>query len=179
MRRTMLKWLHWSVFFLLLYFLIVEPEDIDEAVSLSAQTEALATHAGMGLILALLVVIWLLSYWRDGPAGKPGPKLPPWARRVYGVLHRALYWALPVMLLSGALTGLVAPFPVEAFGAVPLNFGLGDKSLHEVAGEVHELVFNALTTLAFVHILFHLWRHYLLRDNALRIMAPKALHRWL
>jgi cytochrome b561 len=26
---------------------------------------------------------------------------------------------------------------------------------------------------------FHLWRHFLLKDNALRIMVPKVLHKYL
>ena len=33
-------------------------------------------------------------------------------------------------------------------------------------------------TLAF-HGGFHIWRHFKLRDNALRIMAPKVFYRWL
>ena len=30
-----------------------------------------------------------------------------------------------------------------------------------------------------LHALFHIWRHLRLGDNALRIMAPKRLHRYL
>ncbi len=29
------------------------------------------------------------------------------------------------------------------------------------------------------HTLFHLWRHYLLKDNALRIMVPRHFHKYL
>jgi cytochrome b561 len=29
------------------------------------------------------------------------------------------------------------------------------------------------------HLLFHVWRHFWLKDNALRIMVPKPLHKWL
>ncbi len=179
MRRTILKWLHWVGFGLLVYFFFVEPDDAERATSDAARTDALATHAGLGVLLAVLVAIWSLTYWRQGMAGRPGPKLPPLARKAHQWGHRALYWALPTMMLTGALTGLAAPFPVLGFGAIPLNFGVGSVTAHEIAAEVHEIAFHALTILALAHIAFHLWRHYVVKDNALRIMAPKVLHRWL
>ena len=179
MRRTILKWLHWVGFGFLLYFLIVEPDDAERRASSAAKTDALATHAGVGVLLAILVAIWWLTYWRNGLASRPGPKLPAKAKLVHQWGHRALYWALPIMMLTGGLTGLVAPFPVLGFGVIPLNFGDGVITLYDIAEEVHEIAFDALTILAVVHISFHLWRHYLLKDNALRIMVPKVLHRWL
>lgn len=179
MRRTILKWLHWVGFGFLLYFLFVEPDEADRAAPDAAKTDALATHAGVGVLLAILVAIWWLTYWRQGLASRPGPKLPAKAKLFHHWGHRALYWALPIMMLTGGVTGLVAPFPVLGFGVIPLNFGGGGVTLHEIAEEVHEIAFDALTILAIAHIGFHLWRHYLLKDNALRIMAPKVLHRWL
>ena len=179
MRRTVLKWLHWVGFGLLLYFFFVEPDETNRAAPDAAKTDALSTHAGVGVLLAILVAIWWLTYWRQGLASRPGPKLPPTAKLAHQWGHRALYCALPIMMLTGGLAGLVAPFPVLGFGVIPLNFGGGGVTLHEIAEEVHEIAFDALTILAIAHIGFHLWRHYLLKDNALRIMAPKILHRWL
>lgn len=179
MRRTVLKWLHWVGFAFLLYFFFVEPDEANRAAPDAAKTDALATHAGVGALLAILVAIWWLTYWRQGLASRPGPKLPAKAKLFHYWGHRALYWALPIMMLTGGITGLVAPFPVLGFGVIPLNFAGGGVTLHEIAKEVHEIAFNALTLLALAHMAFHLWRHYLLKDNALRIMAPKVLHRWL
>lgn len=187
MRRWMLKWLHWPMAPLIVWFRVVEPDHVADAAPAAAKTAALATHAGVGLLMALMVMIWVLGYWRDGPAGRPGPKLSSRARRIHTITHHALYWAMPAALLSGALAGLAAPFPVEAFGAIPLNFGgwvgtaigVGAVSVHDIAMEIHEIAFNLLTLIAIAHIAFHLWRHYLLRDGALRIMAPRMLHRWL
>ena len=66
------------------------------------------------------------------------------------------------------------------FGIVPLNpAGWGTASLHDIAEEVHEIAFNTTILLIIVHIVFHVWRHFRLRDNALRIMLPKILHRYL
>ncbi len=179
MRRTILKWLHWVGLGLLLYFFFVEPDDVERGASEAARTDALATHAGVGVLLAILVAIWSLTYWRQGLTSRPGPKLPAKAKLAHQWGHRALYWALPIMMLTGGLTGLVAPFPVLGFSVIPLNFGGGVVTLYEIAEEVHEIAFDALTILAIAHIAFHLWRHYLLKDNALRIMVPKILHRWL
>ena len=179
MRRTILKWLHWLTLGFLLYFLFVEPDEAPRGADAAAKTDALATHAGVGLLLALLVAIWTLTYWRQGAAGRPGPKLKGVARTAHGLGHRALYWALPVMMITGALAGLAAPYPVEGFGVIPMNFGIGGDTIHGVAEEIHEIAFDVLTILAVGHIGFHLWRHYLLKDNALRIMAPRILHRWL
>ena len=72
MRRTILKWLHWVGFGFLLYFLIVEPDDAERRASSAAKTDALATHAGVGVLLAILVAIWWLTYWRNGLASRPG-----------------------------------------------------------------------------------------------------------
>jgi cytochrome b561 len=48
-----------------------------------------------------------------------------------------------------------------------------------VASWLHVYQFYALAGIVLVHAGFHIWRHLRLRDNALRIMAPRALHRWL
>lgn len=179
MRRTLLKWLHWLTFGLLLYFFFVEPE-VENSAAQAVKSEALSTHAGVGMLLGLIVVVWTLIYLRQGLAGRAGPKLPAIARKAHPLKHRVLHWLLPVMMITGGVSGLVAPFPISGFGAIPLTVPfLGSLTLHDLATEVHELVFNALTIVVIVHIAFHLWRHYLLRDNALRIMAPKLLHRFL
>ena len=174
MPRGLLKWVHWLSFGLILYFFIVEPEDVEKLGA-----AALATHAGMGTILAVLSAVWFGFYLRRGLAGRPGPKLPAWAKRMHGLTHRTLTWGLPAMVLTGALAGFAAPFAIKAFGVLPLFPGIGSRRLHNIFEEVHEIAFNALLALLIMHVAFHLWRHVWLRDNALRIMVPKPLHRYL
>ena len=48
-----------------------------------------------------------------------------------------------------------------------------------VAEEIHEITFDLLIIGIVVHALFHVWRHFRLKDNALKIMVPKSLHKWL
>ncbi|WP_371168378.1 cytochrome b [Aliiroseovarius sp. 2305UL8-7] len=173
-RRTMIKWLHWLAFGLILYFFIVEPEGVRGSPGLG-----LATHSGMGIILALVAAVWLGLFVKNGLAGRAGPKLPVWGKRFHGLSHRLLQIGLPVTVATGAFAGLAAPFAIKAFGVLQINPAAGTKGLHEFTEEIHEIAFDALVVLIVAHAGFHLWRHFMLKDNALRIMVPKMLHRYL
>lgn len=173
-RRTALKWLHWVSFGLIAYFFLVEPDE-----NRADPGGALSTHAGVGMILALVTLVWLILYLRQGLAGRPGPKLPGWAKRVHPLLHKALHIGVPSVVASGAIAGFAAPFAIQAFGIIPINPAIGGRTVHELAQDLHDLVFNAVILLIGAHVIFHLWRHFLLKDNALRIMLPKILHKYL
>ncbi len=173
-RRTMIKWLHWTSFFLILYFWAVEPENVERLGA-----AALATHSGFGTIFAILVVVWFASFAVMGLAGRPGPKLPGWAKRFHPWLHKSLYGIILAMVLSGGLIAVFAPYTVLAFGTFPIAPSVSLKTFHELAQEVHELIFNLALIGIALHAAFHLWRHYLLKDDALRIMIPAKLHKYL
>ena len=176
-KRILVKWLHWIAFGLMLYFFFVEPE---VSGSGDARGQMLSTHAGMGMILGVVTLIWSVIYFRGGPLGRPGPKLPGWGKRMHRIVNSGLYWLVPLTVLTGGVAGLASDYPVVGFGIVPLNpAGWGTASLHDIAEEVHEIAFNTTILLIIVHIVFHVWRHFRLRDNALRIMLPKILHRYL
>lgn len=174
MRRTVIKWLHWLCVPLIAYFWLIEPEE-----NRTDPGGALSTHAGVGMILGVIVVTWFSIYLAKGVTGRPGPKLPRWGKKLHPIMHKALYIGLPIMMVTGGLTGLLAPFALNAFGAVPLSLQTGPRWFYEFLQEVHELAFNGLIALIVVHTLFHLWRHYLLKDNALRIMVPRRFHKYL
>jgi len=173
-RRTFIKALHWLTTFLILWFFLVEPEDVRQLGPL-----ALATHAGMGVTLGIIVAIWFTMYWQKGLAGRAGPKLPGWGKTFHLWLHRALYWGVPAMVATGATTGFSAPYVIRAFGLFPINVGFGNRNVQDLLADVHEVAFNMLIFVVGAHVAFHLWRHYFLRDNALRIMVPKVFHRFL
>ncbi len=171
-RRALVKWLHWSTFGLILYFFVVEPENVpsDPAAGLDLHT---------GMVLVAVGLVWILMYLAKGLTGHPGPKLPGWVKTFDPIGHKALQIGVPVLVVSGALAGLAAPFVIRAFGSVPINQGFGGKGFDDFAQEVHELLFDGLILLIGLHIAFHLWRHFWLKDNALRVVAPRIPHIYL
>lgn len=173
-RRSVIKWLHWLAAGLMLYFFLVEPDEVRGNPGLG-----LATHSGVGILLALVAAIWLGMYLRKGLAGRAGPKLPGWGKRFHALSHKVLQIGLPVTVATGAFAGLAAPFAIRAFDLVQINPAWGSKGIHEFAEEVHEIAFDAMMIAIVAHVAFHLWRHFLLKDNALRVMVPRILHKYL
>ncbi len=173
-RRSALKALHWSVLPLLIWFVLVTPSDV-----LPFGPTAFQIHSLLGLVFVTLCLIWTAGYLRRGLASRPGPKLPPWARRLHRWLHTALIWGLFGVALTGFLLGLTSATLLKAGGVLPFAPPLGLHRANQIAGQIHIFEFYLLTLLVVVHAGFHIWRHLRLRDNALRIMAPKALHRFL
>ncbi|WP_164658092.1 cytochrome b [Tropicibacter sp. Alg240-R139] len=173
-RRSVLKWMHWLSAGLIGYFFLVEPDELP-----ADPGAGLSTHAGMGLLLAIVVGIWTLIYLRKGLAGRPGPKLPRPLKPLHPLSHKALQLGMPIVVATGAMAGLVAPFAIHAFGWLQINPGIGSKTIHDLAQEIHEIAFDALVLVVIAHIVFHLWRHLWLKDNALRIMVPRILHKYL
>lgn len=173
-RRTALKVMHWSMVPLLVWFVLVTPDDV-----LPFGPTAFRFHSTLALIFVTLCLIWTADHLRRGLASRPGPKLPPWARPVHQWLHRLLIWGLFGVAITGFLLGLTSATLLEAGGFLPIAPPLGLKRANEIVGQIHIFEFYLLAALAVLHAAFHVWRHLHLRDNALRIMAPRILHRFL
>lgn len=140
---------------------------------LTRRRATIALHWALVLLLMLMVsdggrfglVLWAfvaaalvfgtLALWR-GLMTRPGPKLTGVARAVHPWQHRALYaLAVLVALITAA----------EALG--------------QVVGPDPDAAQGVLLFAVMLHAIFHLWRHTALRDGALRIITPRALHRHL
>lgn len=173
-RRSALKALHWSMVPLLIWFILVTPADV-----LPFGRTAFLLHSILGLIFVTACLLWTADYLRRGLASRPGPKLPPWARRLHQWMHKALIWGLFGVALTGFGLGLTAPRLFLAGGFFPVAPPLHLPQAHDLIGKIHIYEFYLLAVIAAGHALFHIWRHLRLRDNALRIMAPKCLHRFL
>ncbi|UWQ20765.1 cytochrome b/b6 domain-containing protein [Jannaschia sp. W003] len=173
-RRTVLKWLHWSMLPLFVWFLVVQPRDVarwgDWAVDL---------HSVFGLMFVSGALFWTAMHLRRGLASRPGPKLRGWARRIHRPMHLALVWGLFGVALTGFLIGLTSSRLLFAGTILPIAPPLGLPGANALVGMVHSVEFYLLGLLAAGHAAFHVWRHLRLRDNALRIMAPRILHRFL
>ena len=173
-RRTVLKAMHWSMVPLLVWFVLVTPDDV-----LPFGPRAFQAHSILALLFVTICLVWWADYFRRGLASRPGPKLPEWARPLHLWIHRALVWGLFLVAFGGFLLGLTSTRLLKAGGFLPIAPPLGLREANELIGKLHIYQFYLLAALVVGHALFHIWRHYRLRDNALRIMAPKRLHRFL
>jgi cytochrome b561 len=133
----------------------------------------------LGLVFVTLALLWTADYLRRGLASRPGPKLPTWARTAHQWLHKALIWGLFGVAFTGFLLGLTSSRLLMAGGLVPIAPPLGLPRANHWAGFIHSVEFYLFALIVAGHAAFHIWRHLKLKDNALRIMLPKLLHRFL
>ncbi|MEO0401562.1 MAG: cytochrome b/b6 domain-containing protein [Pseudomonadota bacterium] len=173
-RRTALKWLHWLVVLLFIWFLLVQPSDVRPFGAAAFQA-----HSMLALIFVSLSLAWFADLLRRGLAGRPGPKLTGRLRTLHRAMHLTLIWGLFFVALTGFLLGLSSTVLLKAGGVLPIAPPMDWPQANHVIGQIHIFEFYALGAVALGHALFHVWRHYLLGDNALRIMLPRAMHKHL
>ena len=173
-RRTTAKVVHGATIPFFIWFLLVTPEDVH-----AIGPWAFQVHSVFGLIFVSLALIWTAGYLRKGLVGRPGPKLSPPLRRLHRILHIVLIWGLFGVALTGFGLGLTSSVQLWAGDIVPIAYPMNLPEWNDLVGRVHVIEFYILGVIAAFHAGFHIWRHVRLRDNALRIMAPKALHRFL
>lgn len=159
---------------LLIWFVLVTPDDV-----LPFGPTAFQIHSILALIFVTICLLWTADYLRRGLAGRPGPKLGPRGRLIHQLLHKALIWGLFGVAVTGFLLGLTSARLLKAGGFLPIAPPLGLHDANEIVGRIHIYEFYLLAVIAAVHAAFHVWRHLRLQDNALRIMFPKVLHRFL
>lgn len=173
-RRTWLRFSHALMIPLLVWFIFVTPEDVTPFGPTAFQI-----HSILALVFVTISLLWVADYLRRGLAGRPGPKLGPKARRFHRVVHLTIIWGLFGVALTGFLLGLTASRVLKAGGFLPIAPPLGLPEANDWVGTFHIYEFYLLGVIVIAHAAFHIWRHVKLRDNALRIMAPKFLHRFL
>ncbi len=101
---------------------------------------------GWDVALAACAVLWIAAAGLGG-LNRPGPVLSGWLRPLHFWSHVAL-----LAMLAGTAALLLAEHP-EARRLLLILFMLG-----------------------LLHGIFHLWRHTVLGDGALRNMLPRAVH---
>lgn len=173
-RRTGLKIIHWGMVPLVLWFLVMTPADVARIGA-----GAVHFHSVLGLIFVTVSLLWTGDHLWRGLASRPGPKLPPWARLVHNIMHRVLIWGLFGVAFGGFLIGLTSTRLLWAGDILPIAPPLDLPQANALVGLAHTLEFYALAGVIICHAAFHVWRHYWLNDNALRIMVPRILHRFL
>jgi cytochrome b561 len=173
-RRTYLKALHWTMVPFFIWFLLITPADVARMGSW-----AVDMHSIFGLIFVTMALIWTGDLLWRGLASRPGPKLRGAARAIHRPLHLTIIWGLFGVALTGFLIGLTASRILFAGGILPIAPPMGLPEANAWVGHLHTVEFYALGAVVAFHASYHIWRHTRLRDNALRIMAPRFLHRFL
>ena len=173
-RRRILKLVHWAMVPMFAWFILVQPADVARIGPL-----AVRFHSVMGLVFVSAALFWTGLYLRNGLLGRPGPKLTGWARWLHPILHKTLIWGIFGVALTGLLIGITSTVQLWAGGIVPIAVPLNMPRANDWVGTLHSIEFYGLALIAALHACFHIWRHVRLRDNALRIMVPKALYRFL
>jgi cytochrome b561 len=173
-RHTGLKVLHAAMITLMIWFTVIQPADVARFGRFWVDF-----HSVMGLIFVSLALLLSADYFQRGLASRPGPKLPTWARHTHVWLHRVIIWDVFLVAVGGFFIGLTASRQLWAGNIVPIAVPLNMPQTHDIIGTFHTVKFYLLAVIIAGHAAFHIWRHYGLRNNALRIMAPKALHKFL
>lgn len=138
--------------------------------------EVYALHKSIGLTLLALVVLRLLWRWHAG-APRVVAGTPHWQEWIARATHWALYALLFALPISGWVLNSAAGFPLQWFGVVNLPAITGrDHDLHELAEDLHELLFWALAAIAVVHAAAAGYHHIFQRDDTLARMLPSG---WL
>lgn len=159
---------------LFIWFVLVTP---DVVVPMGRGWFAL--HSNLALLFVSICLWWTADLMRRGLASRPGPKLQGWARRIHRPLHLIIIWGLFLVALGGFLLGLTSVVQLKAGLWLPIAPPMGWRDANELIGTLHIYQFYLLGVVIAFHAGYHLWRHFRLRDNALRIMAPRVLHRFL
>ena len=131
-------------------------------------------HRSLGLTVFALVAVRLA--WRLGHPPPPLPAgLPAWQRAAARTTHALFYLLLLVQPLIGFLQSNAANLPVVVWGVLPLPALIAsDEALGEALIEVHEIIARVLLALILLHVAAALRHHFLLKDDVLRRMLPRA-----
>ena len=173
-RRTLLKIVHWMMAPLFVWFVLIGPPQAHALGPWGFQL-----HSLLAFFFVILCLGWTADFLWRGLATTRTPKLPPWASRVHCWMLGIIVWGLFGVALGGFLLGLTANRVLKAGLLVPFAPPLDMPVANAWIGFLHIMQFYALGALIVVHAAFHIWRHFWVRDNALRVMVPRALHRFL
>jgi cytochrome b561 len=164
--------LHWTIVLLILGqgtagLLMTEMRNSPDKI------QVYALHKSFGLTILALVMLRLLWRWYAG-APRSVVGTPQWQERIASLTHWALYALLFAIPLSGWALNSAAGFPLQWFGLFNLPAITGkDHDVHELAEELHELLFWILVSLALVHAAAAFYHHLFQRDDTLARMLPR------
>ncbi len=173
-RRTFLKIIHWTTLPLAIWFVLVQPDDV-----LAFGQGAFRFHSMLALVFVTLALVWTAFHLKNGLQTRRTPKLSTRLHKLHQIMHKVLIWGLFGVAFTGFLLGLTSSNLLFAGDILPIAPPLGLPKANAIIGKIHSAEFYLLAIIIAFHAGFHIWRHVRLHDNALRVMFPKMLHRWL
>ena len=139
-----------------------------------AQSELFAWHKTIGAIILILALIRLAYRLKFPPPPFP-PELPAWRRIAATWSHRAFYFLLIVLPLTGliAVSGLAhgPTTPLVGGLALPVIPGIG-KETGGTSGDLHVVLVYATIALLLLHVGAALYQQFFEHDRTAGRMPP-------
>ena len=175
--------IHWAMAGLILFLLGLGFWISDFETDIARQIKLTFMHKSFGFTvfaLAVLRVVWRLFNRRtpEMPAGTPG-----WQHTIADLTHKALYFLMFALPLSGWLMASASPlndegaypirFPNMVFGLfeMPDPFVKGSKELTDMFHTAHLVFALALCAILLAHAGAALKHHFIDRDDILKRMT--------
>jgi len=161
------KIFHWVLAFLVLFWLFVSGELVEEAEG-ADKAFILSFHSG-GAILILILTLFRYRL-RKARAIPPYEELREWEKRWSVRLHLSLYLAVGIMVLSGISQGLFFDQDVRVFGLINITIG-HNESVMNVFHQIHAATATILKLLIAIHVLAGLKHQFIDRKPVLKRMT--------
>jgi cytochrome b561 len=174
-----MKTIHWTTVALVLALLVLGWSMSDLEATDPIRAGLYGGHKSLGLCL-LLLTLFRCAWRSTHPVPALPPGLEPWEIRLVHLVHNLLYVLLVVQPLTGWLIHSAMPEGDRFFGAFPIPVlpGLTGLARQEAAMELLEGLHGTGAVLLVVVIILHvgaaLKHHFMVRDDVLLRMSPKA-----
>ncbi len=164
--------LHWTMVLLVIMAWLLGQFG-DDLPRGAARAVGLFVHTSAGLAILLLLVVRLVWRFADPPPRPEQTPLGPWLDLAGRVVHYALYTLLVVVPVAGIVLQFARGDALSIFGLYEIASPWSkDRAFASAVAEVHELLANALVTLAALHAVAALIHHWVFRDRTLTRMLP-------
>lgn len=170
------KWFHWVIagLILLQYLLILLAEQTQEDGSRVQQLALIANHKSFGITILILACIRILLRIKLGSPPLP-IAMPTWQQKASELSHASLYILIFALPITGWLMSSANAYSVSWFNVVALpDFVEPNEDLGALLGALHELLWDVLIVIVFVHVIAALKHHLLDKDNVLTRMVSKS-----
>ena len=129
--------------------------------------EVMTAHKSLGITLLLLALWRLLWRWAHG-APPPPPADRRWEILAARLSHALLYLLMFAVPVSGWLAASTSIIPWKFWWLLPWpDIAAPDRALHDLVGEIHEVLFKVLLALLAIHVAAALWHQFGRRDGLL------------